>query len=302
MGLALQVCCTVPCGHWVSCEGVGVMKRNFPVTLLSLILLLAAAFLLPKAAFAESRSGKMPLIVDNAGVLSSSEISALTEKAQEISRTYACDTAVVFVRGLGGYSSIISFTDDFFDYNGYGYNGTKDGVMLLVDVKGREYWISTSGFGIDAFTDAGQLYLKDQFVSYLSDEDWSGAADSFLSGCDRFLRQARSGQPYDVGNMPRNNFNLALLLGDAGLGILLGGLPLHKARKEMKNVKEQRDAEAYIYGKAPVLTRCDDRLLGRNVTRVPIPRDTGSGSGGGGGSTIHVGSSGNTHGGSGGRF
>ena len=156
MGLALQVCCTVPCGHWVSCEGVGVMKRNFPVTLLSLILLLAAAFLLPKAAFAESRSGKMPLIVDNAGVLSSSEISALTEKAQEISWTYACDTAVVFVRGLGGYSSIISFTDDFFDYNGYGYNGTKDGVMLLVDVKGREYWISTSGFGIDAFTDAGQ--------------------------------------------------------------------------------------------------------------------------------------------------
>ena len=174
--------------------------------------------------------------------------------------------------------------------------------MLLVDVKGREYWISTSGFGIDAFTDAGQLYLKDQFVSYLSDGDWSGAADSFLSGCDRFLRQARSGRPYDVGNMPRNNFNLAFLLGDAGLGILLGGLPLHKARKEMKNVKEQRYAEAYIYGKAPVLTRCDDRLLGRNVTRVPIPRDTGNGSGGGGGSTIHVGSSGNTHGGSGGRF
>ena len=44
MGLALQVCCTVPCGHWVSCEGVGVMKRNFPVTMLSLILLLQPLF------------------------------------------------------------------------------------------------------------------------------------------------------------------------------------------------------------------------------------------------------------------
>lgn len=244
----------------------------------------------------------MPLIVDNAGVLSSSEITALTEKAQEISRTYACDTAVVFVRGLSGYSSIMTYTDDFFDYNGYGFNGTRDGVMLLVDVKGREYWISTSGFGIDAFTDAGQLYLKDQFVSYLSQGDWGGAADTFLSGCDRFLRQARSGNPYDVGNMPRKNFNLAFLLGDVGLGVLLGGLPLHKSKKEMKNVKEQRDAEEYIYGKAPVLTQRDDRLIGRHVTRTPIPRDTGHSSGGGGGSTIHVGSSGNTHGGSGGHF
>ena len=297
MGLALQVCCTVPCGHWVSCEGVGVMKRNFPVTLLSLILLLAAAFLLPKAAFAESRSGKMPLIVDNAGVLSSSEISALTEKAQEI-LPEAERITKLFHDSIGVYNRDYPVIQSSVLIMSFMFSI----VMLLVDVKGREYWISTSGFGIDAFTDAGQLYLKDQFVSYLSDGDWSGAADSFLSGCDLFLRQARSGQPYDVGNMPRNNFNLALLLGDAGLGILLGGLPLHKARKEMKNVKEQRDAEAYIYGKAPVLTRCDDRLLGRNVTRVPIPRDTGSGSGGGGGSTIHVGSSGNTHGGSGGRF
>ncbi|MBQ3373540.1 MAG: TPM domain-containing protein [Oscillospiraceae bacterium] len=277
------------------------MKRRTSILCLSLILLLATVSFLSQTALAESRAGKMPLIIDNAGVLSSSEISALTEKAQEISRTYACDTAVVFVRGLSGYSSIMAYTDDFFDYNGYGYNGTRDGVMLLVDVKGREYWISTLGFGIDAFTDAGQLYLKDQFVSYLSRGDWSGAADAFLSGCDRFLHQARNGNPYDIGNMPRKNFNLALLLGDVGLGVLLGGLPLHKSKKEMKNVKEQRDAEEYIYGKAPVLTQRDDRLLGRHVTRIPIPRDTG-GSSGGGGSTIHVGSSGNTHGGSGGHF
>ena len=284
-------------------KGVSEIKRKSSVFLPILILTVVFSSLLPVFALAGSRDRSVPLIVDQAGVVSSADLAALTEKAQEISRSYACDTAVVFVQGLSGYSSIMAFTDDYFDYNGYGYNGTKDGVMLLVDVKGREYWISTSGFGIDAFTDAGQLYLKDQFVSYLSSGDWSGAADEFLSGCERFLRQARNGNPYDVGNMPRNNFNLAFLLGSSGLGILLGGLPLHKAKKEMKNVKEKRDARDYIYGKAPVLTQQDDRFLGSHVARVPIPRDTDRGNGGGGGgSTIHVGSSGNTHGGSGGHF
>lgn len=275
------------------------MKQKFSLLLLGLYLAILFSAFLPATAAADSA----PLIVDYAGVLASSEVTELTEKAREISRTYACDTAVVFVRGLSGYSSIMAYTDDFFDYNGYGYNGTRDGVMLLVDVLGREYWISTSGFGIEAFTDAGQLYLKDLFVSYLSNGDWRGAADAYLSGCDQFLHQARNGEPYDVGNMPRNNFNLAFLLGDAGIGVLLGGLPLYKARKEMKTVKPKRDAEDYIYGKSPVLTHRNDRFLGSHVTRVPIPRDTDRGSGGGGGgSSIHIGSSGNSHGGSGGHF
>ena len=273
------------------------MKRSFAQILLALSLAMTVSAFLPTIAAADSA----PLVVDYAGVLASSDVAELTEKAQEISRTYACDTAVVFVRGLSGYSSIMAFTDDFFDYNGYGYNGTEDGVMLLVDVKGREYWISTSGFGINAFTDAGQLYLKDLFVSYLSNGDWSGAADAYLSGCEQFLRQARNGDPYDVGNMPKNSFNLSLLLGSTGLGVLLGGIPLSKAKKEMKTVKAKRDAEDYIHGKAPVLTQRNDRFLGSHVTRVPIPRQDDRG-GGGGGSSVHMGSSGHSHGGSGGHF
>ena len=58
------------------------MKRRTSILWLSLIILLTALFFLPQTALAESRAGKMPLIVDNAGVLSSSEITVLTEKAQ----------------------------------------------------------------------------------------------------------------------------------------------------------------------------------------------------------------------------
>ena len=265
------------------------------------LLLLAAVLLLSLTPSSSAASGAS-LIVDNAGVLSSSERTALMSSAEAVSSQYACDVAVVFVRGLGGSSSIMDYTDDYFDYNGYGYGAGKDGVMLLVDVQGREYWISTSGFGIDAFTDAGQLYLKDLFVKHLSSGDWAAAADAFISGCDRFLKQARNGQPYDIGNMPKNSFNLYALLGDAGAGLLLGGLPLIKARKEMETVKPKRDVGDYIRGMAPQLTHKNDTFLGSSVTRVPIPRDNDRSDSGGCGSSIHVSSSGNTHGGSGGHF
>ena len=275
------------------------MKKSF---VWLTVLLLAAVFLLSLTPVSSAGNG-LPLIADNAGVLNSSELSALMTKAENVSSQYACDVAVVFVRGLGGSSSIMQYTDDYFDYNGYGYGSGKDGVMLLVDVQGREYWISTSGFGIDAFTDAGQLYLKDLFVKYLSDGDWAGAADAFISGCDRFLKQARNGQPYDIGNMPKNGFNLYALLGDAGIGLLLSGLPLMRAKKEMETVELKRDAGDYIRDKAPVLTQRNDSFLGSNVTRVPIPRESDHPhDSGGGGSSIHVSSSGNVHGGSGGHF
>ena len=265
------------------------------------VLLLAAVFLISLSPASRAENG-LPLIVDNAGVLTSSEVASLTSGADKVSSQYACDVAVVFVRGIGN-RSIMDYTDDFFDYNGYGCGPGKDGVMLLVDVQGREYWISTSGFGIDAFTDAGQLYLKDLFVSSLSSEDWAGAASSFISGCDRFLKQARNGKPYDIGNMPRNSFNPIALLGNMGIGLLLGGLPLMRAKKEMETVELKRDAGDYIRGKAPVLTQRNDSFLGSNVTRVPIPRESNHfDSSGGGGSSIHTSSSGNVHGGSGGHF
>ncbi len=272
------------------------MKKMISVCLLASVLMVFS-FLLSPCCFA---LGQPALIVDSAGVLSSDELASLTQKAESIRDEYSCDVAVVFTAGYRS-SSIMTYTDDFFDYNGYGYGSSKDGVMLLVDVVGREYWISTSGSGIYAFTDAGQLYLKDLFVSRLSAEDWAGAADAFLSGCAKFLQQAQTGEPYDVGNMPRNAFNLTALLGSTGAGLLLGGLPLMRTKKSMKTVEEKTDAGEYIYGRAPVLTRKSDRFVNKHTARVPIVKNTGP-HGGGGGSSIHMGSSGNYHGGSGGHF
>lgn len=272
------------------------MKKKFLVLLLSLLLLCAAA----SSAYGFGVR-TAALVSDNTGTLTASELTALNEKAESISAKYSCDVAVAFVPDIGQYQSITDFADDLFDSNHFGYGGTEDGVMLVVDLTGREYWITTSGYGIDAFTDAGQYWLKDEFVPDLSAGRWSAAADAFLSGCERYLRQAATGAPYDVQNEPRKNFSPEALAGTTVFGLLLGGLPLRKQKKEMESVREQKNAD--VYSTKLQITAQNERFMGKNISRVPIPKSSPTiHTGGGGGSSIHISSSGHSHGGSGGHF
>ncbi len=42
-----------------------------------------------------------------------------------------------------------------YDYCEYGYGADKDGVLLLISTEDNDVYISTCGYGITAFTDAG---------------------------------------------------------------------------------------------------------------------------------------------------
>ncbi len=91
----------------------------------------------------------------------------LTAKLGEISSRQKLDVVIVTENGLGG-KSIRDFADDYFDYNGYGYGKGKDGILLLVDMDSRNYWMSTRGYAIDVFTDARIDYIGGCFKDDLS--------------------------------------------------------------------------------------------------------------------------------------
>ena len=61
------------------------------------------------------------------------------------------------------------FADDLYDYCQYGYGPDMDGVLLLVSVGDRKWHISTCGYGITAFTDAGIQYLGEQMTPFMAD-------------------------------------------------------------------------------------------------------------------------------------
>ncbi len=151
-------------------------------------------------------AGGKPTLVDKERLLTDSEAEALSVRLKEIGDAYRCDVVIVTVSTLGRKTSE-AYADDFFDYNGYGYGAVPDdngvtrdgnGILLLLSMEDRDFAISTSGYGIKAFTDYGiQTYLEPLFLPYLSSNDYSGGFTAFANGCDDLLKYASEGVPYD---------------------------------------------------------------------------------------------------------
>lgn len=109
---------------------------------------------------------------DEAGLLSEDEADSLLAQLDEISERQSCDVIVVTVASLDG-KTAESYADDYFDFNGYGLGQDGDGILLLLSMEDRDWAISTHGFAITAFTDAGQDYMTDHFLSYISDGEYA---------------------------------------------------------------------------------------------------------------------------------
>ena len=133
-------------------------------------------------------------VVDMAELMDESEKSSLLSKLDEISERQQLDVVVVTVNTLDG-KTPAAYADDFYDYNGYGYGQNKDGVLLLVSMEDRDWYISTTGYGITAFTDKGIDYISDEFKPYLSDGDYYEAFVEYAKQCDKFMTQAGEGKP-----------------------------------------------------------------------------------------------------------
>lgn len=151
--------------------------------------------------------GGKPTLIDREHLLTDSQAEALSIRLKEIGTMYRCDVVIVTVPSLGAKTSE-EYADDYFDYNGYGYgavpdaNGTTingDGILLLLSMENRDFAISTSGYGITAFTDYGiQSYLESRFLPYLSNNHYNSGLNAFADGCEYLLKTAREGVPYDV--------------------------------------------------------------------------------------------------------
>lgn len=271
---------------------------------LSLIIVLALAVTLFVTAFAQ---GEHPSrLVDDAGLLTESEFSLLEEKFNSLSEELNFDIVVVTVDGLDG-KSPMDFADDYYDYNGYGYGANHDGCLFLISMEERDWYISTTGYGITAITDYGIDYIESAVVPYLSSGDYYGAFNEFAETVVDFVVEARNGSAYDIDNMidgynpnersTGDKIKTVLICIAAGLIISLI-VTFGIKRSYTKAVHFNRDARNYLVPGSLNMTGSYDNFLYSNVTKVRIQSESSSG----GGSSTHVSSSGTSHGGGGGKF
>ena len=253
------------------------MKKLIGI-LLALCLLMAVCFTAQAAS---------PLLTDEAGLLSSSEAAALEQKLTQISTRQGMDIVIVTVESTDG-EDPEAFADDWFDYSDY----RADGILLLVCMEEGQWHISTAGYGITAITDAGLEYIGNCFVPELSEGNFTKAFDIFARLCDEFITQAKTGDPYDSHNLPKEPFNVvlsvfiaifaAIIVASVGGGILKG---------QLKSVRAKTEAADYMKPGSLQLTEARDFFLYRHIDRREKPKNNG-------GSSTHTSSSGNTHGGS----
>lgn len=271
------------------------MKKKVLTLLFSLVLCLCIAT--PAFAQTDGFTSEYERVQDLAGLLSDNEEALLVTKLNELSERQKMDIIVLTTDALNG-KTPQDYADDIYDYSNFGYGESKDGALLLISVEDNDWYISTCGYGITVFTDAGIEYIGKQIKGELSDGNFAGAFDKFADLCDEFITQARTGEPYDVKNLPKEPLSLIWIPIAIVAGFILSIIIVGRMKAKLKTVRFQPAANSYMKAGSMNITESRDLFLYNTVTRTAKPKDNDSG----GGSSTHTSSSGSTHGGGGGKF
>lgn len=260
-----------------------------------------------------------PRIVDNAGVLSADELADLTQRAYDLRNTYDMDVVILTVNSLDG-KSAQAYADDYYDYNGYGVGEDYSGVLLLIAMDSREWWISTCGEAIYAITDYGIERLFSEMSWYLSENRFYSAFDAYLDALPEYFEAYHDGDPldgyagsydgpgsYSPGDADEivyydpNPFGISSAVISLVIGCAVAAVVLLFMKSSMNTKRKQHGAAVYVKTGSYHLRKHSDVFLYSNVSKVRRQENSSSGSRGGGSST-HRSSSGRSHGGGGGRF
>ena len=265
-------------------------------------LVLAAALAVPAFAVEGGFADLYYRMFDDAEVLTEDEDNELEDALEELSLRQSFDVTIATIESMEsvGADSMEQFADDLYDYCQYGYGPDMDGVLLLVSVGDRKWHISTCGYGITAFTDAGIQYLGEQMTPDMADGDYAAAFRTFIQWTDAYVTAAREGHPYDVDNMPKEPFSIVYLGVALVIGLITALIVTGVMKSRLKSVAPQRDATSYVRQGSMKLTNQRDLYLYRDVHRTERPKESSSSDSGG--SSTHTSSSGTTHGGGGGSF
>ena len=233
-------------------------------------LVLAAALAVPAFAVEGGFADLYYRMFDDAEVLTEDEDNELEDALEELSLRQSFDVTIATIESMEsvGADSMEQFADDLYDYCQYGYGPDMDGVLLLVSVGDRKWHISTCGYGITAFTDAGIQYLGEQMTPFMADGDYAGAFRTFVQWSDTYIDAAREGHPYDVNNLPREPLSLMYLFLALGIGLVLAWVVVSVMKSQLRSVAFQENAASYVREGSMNLTNSRELFLYRDVQRT----------------------------------
>lgn len=230
----------------------------------------------------------LPLVVDNADLLTTEEENALCARFEMLAQEYQMELAVLTVPDLEG-KTAEEYADDFYDYNGYGYGENDDGMLVLYKPgeEGNRYiHITTHGKGLKAFSNSVCDNIIDSMIDDLKNENYASAFNTYADLGEKYLKP---------------NVSFIWLLMCIVIGMLAGFIIIKSIAGKNKSVRKQTNATVYTRPGSMVVTGSYDTFIGKRLYQTPKPKSDDSSSGGSSGGS-HTSSSGRSHGGSGRSF
>ena len=220
-------------------------------------------------------------IWDKAQLLTSTEASRLSENATRLAAKYNMDVVILTVDSIGS-ATPKSYAENFYDSMGY----ADDGILLLLSMEERDWYICTTGRAMEIFTKKGIDRMGDEFVPYLSEGDYYTGFVTFLGLIPDYIRA------FEEGTAVGEEFDFTGLLISLALGVIVALITVVIMRSGMNTAKQRRSATEYVKaGSFDLHQHMDFFLYSRVSKTAKSSSSSGSRSGGG-----------RSHGGGGGKF
>ncbi|MBR3741340.1 MAG: TPM domain-containing protein [Clostridia bacterium] len=221
-------------------------------------------------------------VIDDADVLTASEESTLEQAIALIRDQYQFDVVLLTKTSIDGKTPRY-YAGDYYDYGGYGFGDSHDGIILLLVTGGgvgnRDYTIVNTGRGEKIFDDDAMYEIEDAMLPYLRVSNYAGGMARFVTGVENRLEYMT----------PKNRTTRAAII-IFGAGLAIGVIVALILKGQMKTVRRKIGAQSYIKDGSFQLNRVQDIYLYTTTTRRKIETQSSGGHGGG-----FTGSSGTHH-------
>ncbi len=277
------------------------MRRKFLILVLCLLLFAN----LTVCAFAAMTGIS---IVDEADLFTDQEHIALEEKADALTQNYGMDVFIVTVDSLDG-ESAQRYAESLYTYGGHQWWESEHTILFLLAMEEREWYISTGGNAIYAFTDYGLDQLGNAIVPYLSDGAYAEGFSLYLDTLPAYFDAYEKESPIDGYVDPATRYPgevvyykpekscFDILWISLVIGVASASIVILIMRYSMNTRRSQHSAGDYLTKGSFRLHTHRDIFLYSNISKVRRQQNTGSG-----GSSVHRSSGGRSHGGRGGKF
>ena len=239
-------------------------------------------------------------VYDFANLYTENQEELLYSKITNYIDNYDLDLAVVTINRNEKISTE-AYAQDFYDYNDFGIGSSYDGVLFLIDMDKREFYMVTNGAGITMYTDVRIDKCLDVAYNYIVAGEYYNGTDAFINELDRL---ASIGEPDKYGREPRLT-GIAKLKSMSWSSIVIFSfiatvVVMYILISNNKLARVANSSRHYMT-KADVSV-ANEIFLGKNVHRTPRASESSSGGSSSSGRSISTGSSGRSHGGGGRKF